>query len=136
MLLLLSLLLYRDLSWKRFCDAIIEAGIATGVVMLVIMGSSVIGWLLTFDQVPTRFAEWVAATIQNKYLVIFALNILMLLVGMPLDLSRRTCSTFRSTSAVYIRCRRHWPTSSQCRPSLALRTQRPLFGSASPDYSY
>jgi len=84
--LLLSLLLYRDLSWKRFCDAIIEAGIATGVVMLVIMGSSVIGWLLTFDQVPTRFAEWVAATIQNKYLVIFALNILMLLVGMPLDL--------------------------------------------------
>lgn len=84
--LLLSLLLYRDLTWKRFCDAIIEAGVATGVVMLVIMGSSVIGWLLTFDQVPTRFAEWVAATIQNKYLVIFALNILMLLVGMPLDL--------------------------------------------------
>jgi len=84
--LLLSLLLYRDLTWKRFCEAIVEAGVATGVVMLVIMGSSVIGWLLTFDQVPTRFAEWVAATIQNKYLVIFALNILMLLVGMPLDL--------------------------------------------------
>ena len=84
--LLLSLLLYRDLTWKRFCEAMVEAGVATGVVMLVIMGSSVIGWLLTFDQVPTRFAEWVAATIQNKYLVIFALNILMLLVGMPLDL--------------------------------------------------
>jgi tripartite ATP-independent transporter DctM subunit len=84
--LLLSVLLYRDLTWKRFCAAIVEAGIATGVVMLVIMGSSVIGWLLTFDQVPTRFAEWVAATIQNKYLVILALNILMLLVGMPLDL--------------------------------------------------
>ncbi len=84
--LLLSLLLYRDLTWTRFCEAIVEAGVATGVVMLVIMGSSVIGWLLTFDQVPTRFAEWVVATIQNKYLVIFALNILMLLVGMPLDL--------------------------------------------------
>ena len=41
---------------------------------------------LTFDQVPTRFAEWVASTIQNKYLVILALNILML-VGMPLDLA-------------------------------------------------
>lgn len=85
--LLLSFVLYRDLSWARFREAMVEAGIATGVVMLVIMGSAVVGWLLTFDQVPTRFAEWVAATIQNKYLVILALNILMLAVGMPLDLS-------------------------------------------------
>ena len=64
----------------------VEAGIATGVVMLVIMGSAVVGWLLTFDQIPTRFAEWVTATIQNPILVILALNILMLVVGMPLDL--------------------------------------------------
>jgi TRAP-type C4-dicarboxylate transport system permease large subunit len=79
-------LLYRDLTWGRFRQAMIDAGIATGVVMLVIMGSAVVGWLLTFDQVPTRFAEWVTATIQNKYLVILALNVLMLIVGMPLDL--------------------------------------------------
>ena len=51
--LLLSLLLYRDLSWARFKESMIEAGIATGVVMLVIMGSAVVGWILTFGQVPT-----------------------------------------------------------------------------------
>jgi len=85
--LLLSMLLYRDLNWARFRNAMVESGIATGVVMLVIMGSAVVGWILTFDQVPTRFAEWVTSTIENKYLVIFALNILMLLVGMPLDLA-------------------------------------------------
>jgi len=84
--LALSLFLYRDLSWSRFKESMVEAGIATGVVMLVIMGSAVVGWLLTFDQVPTRFAEWVTATIQNPVLVILALNILMLVVGMPLDL--------------------------------------------------
>jgi tripartite ATP-independent transporter DctM subunit len=85
--LLLSFFLYHDLTWARFRESMYEAGIATGVVMLVIMGSAVVGWILTFDQVPTRFAEWVASTIQNKYLVILALNILMLLVGMPLDLA-------------------------------------------------
>ena len=84
--LLLSLLLYRDLTLGAVPRNMVEAGIATGVVMLVIMGSAVVGWLLTFDQVPTSFAEWVSATIQNKYLVILALNILMLIVGMPLDL--------------------------------------------------
>lgn len=84
--IILSLVLYRDLSWERFRTSMIEAGIATGVVMLVIMGSAVIGWLLTFDQVPVRFAEWVKATFDNKILIIMALNILMLIVGMPLDL--------------------------------------------------
>jgi tripartite ATP-independent transporter DctM subunit len=84
--LLLSVFLYRDLSWARFRESMVEAGIATGVVMLVIMGSAVIGWLLTFDQIPVRFAEWVKATIDNKLLIILVLNLLMLVVGMPLDL--------------------------------------------------
>lgn len=84
--MVLSAVLYRDLTWRRFSDAMIEAGVATGVVMLVIMGSAVVGWLLTFDQVPTRFAEWVTATIHSPWLVILAINILLLVVGMPLDL--------------------------------------------------
>ncbi|MDP9138232.1 MAG: TRAP transporter large permease subunit, partial [Pseudomonadota bacterium] len=84
--LLLSALLYRDLTWTRFRESMIEAGIATGVVMLVIMGSAIVGWILTFDQVPTRFAEWVSATISNPYLIILAMNALLLVIGMPLDL--------------------------------------------------
>jgi tripartite ATP-independent transporter DctM subunit len=84
--LALSAFLYRDLTWRRFHDAMIEAGVATGIVMLVIMGSAVVGWILTFDQVPTRFAEWVATTLHEPFLIILAMNVLMLLVGMPLDL--------------------------------------------------
>jgi tripartite ATP-independent transporter DctM subunit len=84
--LALSALFYRDLTWKRFHHSLIESGIATGVVMLVIMGSAIVGWILTFDEVPIRFAEWVTATISNPLLVILAMNILLLVVGMPLDL--------------------------------------------------
>jgi tripartite ATP-independent transporter DctM subunit len=84
--LALSAFFYRDLTWKRFYHSLIESGIATGVVMLVIMGSAIVGWILTFDEVPTRFAEWVTATISNPFLVILAMNILLLIVGMPLDL--------------------------------------------------
>ncbi|WP_201864843.1 TRAP transporter large permease [Microvirga soli] len=84
--LALSAFFYRDLTWKRFYHSLIESGIATGVVMLVIMGSAIVGWILTFDEVPTRFAEWVTATISNPLLVILAMNILLLVVGMPLDL--------------------------------------------------
>ncbi|MFG1221331.1 TRAP transporter large permease [Xanthobacter wiegelii] len=84
--LILSLVLYRDMTWARFRVSMIEAGLATGVVMLVIMGSAIVGWILTFDQVPQRFAEWASATISSPMLVILAMNVLLLLVGMPIDL--------------------------------------------------
>ncbi|MBP2237095.1 tripartite ATP-independent transporter DctM subunit [Sinorhizobium kostiense] len=84
--LLLSLLFYRDLSWKRFCDNVVEAGVGTGVVMLVIMGSAAVGWILTFDQAPQQMAEWVATNISSPIVIILMMNIIMLIVGMPLDM--------------------------------------------------
>jgi TRAP-type C4-dicarboxylate transport system permease large subunit len=36
--------------------------------------------------VPTQFAEWVSTTLQHPFLIILAMNVLVLLVGMPLDL--------------------------------------------------
>lgn len=82
----MSLFLYRDMTWGRFQDNLIEAGVATGVVMLVIMGSAAVGWILTFDQVPERFAVWITETVQNPILIILSMNILLLIIGMPLDL--------------------------------------------------
>ncbi|WP_037087835.1 TRAP transporter large permease subunit [Neorhizobium vignae] len=84
--LALSLVYYRDLTWKRFCDNVVEAGVATGVVMLVIMGSAAVGWVLTFDQAPQQMADWVAANISSPIVIILMMNILMLIVGMPLDM--------------------------------------------------
>ena len=55
-------MIYRDLDWKRLNAAVIEAGLATGVVLLVIMASAAIGWLLTFDQMPQGVVQWVQAT--------------------------------------------------------------------------
>ncbi|MGN7868640.1 TRAP transporter large permease [Paracoccus sp. 22332] len=82
----MSVFLYRDMTWSRFQDNLIEAGVATGVVMLVIMGSAAVGWILTFDQVPERFAVWITETVQNPILIILSMNILLLIIGMPLDL--------------------------------------------------
>jgi tripartite ATP-independent transporter DctM subunit len=82
-----SLLIYRDMSWGRFRKAMIDAGIATGIVMMVIMGSAAASWILTYDQVPQRFAEWVSTTLQEPWLVILAMNLIMLAIGGPLDLA-------------------------------------------------
>jgi len=81
-----SILIYRDMTWQRFLRAFVDAGIATGIVMLVIMGSAAASWILTYDQVPQRFAEWIALTLQHPILIILAMNLIMLVIGGPLDL--------------------------------------------------
>lgn len=82
-----STFLYRDMSLQRFRKAMIDAGIATGIVMMVIMGSAAASWILTYDQVPQRFADWVSTTLREPWLVILAMNIIMLVIGGPLDLA-------------------------------------------------
>jgi tripartite ATP-independent transporter DctM subunit len=81
-----SAVIYRDLDWKRLNDAIVHAGLATGVVLLVIMASAAIGWLLTFDQMPQGVAQWVQQNVHVKWLVILLMNVLMLFLGMFIDL--------------------------------------------------
>ena len=41
-------------------------GMATGVVLLVIMASAAIGWLLTFDRMPDGVVAWAQANLQQR----------------------------------------------------------------------
>lgn len=83
---LVSLVIYRDLSMKRLHHAILEAGLATGVVLMVIMASAAIGWLLTFDQMPQLIVQWVQQNVNEKWIVIALMNAMMLFLGMFIDL--------------------------------------------------
>ena len=83
---LVSLVIYRDLSIKRLHHAILEAGLATGVVLMVIMASAAIGWLLTFDQMPQNIVQWVQQNVNQKWVVIMLMNAMMLFLGMFIDL--------------------------------------------------
>ncbi|MDR2452632.1 MAG: TRAP transporter large permease subunit [Candidatus Accumulibacter sp.] len=78
--------LYRDMTVKRFLRALLAAGVATGVVMLVIMGSAVVGWMMTYAQVPQLFAAWCLETLREPWLIILAMIAIMFITGMFIDL--------------------------------------------------
>ncbi|MFM2345931.1 MAG: hypothetical protein RL654_684 [Pseudomonadota bacterium] len=83
---LVSALIYRDLGLKRLHHAVVEAGLATGVVLLVIMASAAIGWLLTFDRMPDGIVAWSKENLDSGWSVILMMNLLMLVCGMFIDL--------------------------------------------------
>lgn len=83
---LVSGVIYRDLTWKGTWDAVVNTATMTGAVMFIIMASSTIQWVLTAERVPQELAVWVTETIREPWMIILALNLVMLVVGAFLDL--------------------------------------------------
>lgn len=84
--LLVSSLVYHDLTLQKLKHAAIEAGISTGVVLLIIMASSVIGWIVTYERIPEAFTAFATETLKSPWLIILAMNLIMLATGMFIDL--------------------------------------------------
>lgn len=84
--LFVSGVIYRDLNWAGIWEAAVDTAMMTGAVMFIIMASSTIQWILTAERIPQELAAWVAATISEPWMIILALNAVMLVVGAFLDL--------------------------------------------------
>lgn len=84
--LIVSGLIYRDLSLRNLWSSAVETVMMTAVVMLIIMASSTIQWVLTAEAVPQNLTAWLTGTISEPWMVILALNVVMLVIGAFLDL--------------------------------------------------
>src|SRR5690606_9732956 len=75
-------LIYRELDWRHLKQAIIDGGVQTAVVMLLVAASALLGTYLTEAQVPQDFARTIAGWTQNQYAVLALLNVFFLIGGM------------------------------------------------------
>jgi C4-dicarboxylate transporter DctM subunit len=80
--LFIGLGVYRELDWRHLRDAIIEGGVQTAVVMLLVAASALLGVYLTEQQVPQKLAGAIIDLTSNKWVVLAILNVLFLLLGL------------------------------------------------------
>ncbi len=80
--LFIGLGVYRELDWRHLKDAIIEGGVQTAVVMLLVAASALLGVYLTEQQVPQKLAGAIIDLTSNKWVVLAILNVLFLLLGL------------------------------------------------------
>jgi tripartite ATP-independent transporter DctM subunit len=80
--LVVGLLIYRELDMRELRKAIIEGGVQTAVVMLLVATSALLGTYLTEVQAPQQLAKAAAEFTSNKWVVLALLNLLFLLLGM------------------------------------------------------
>jgi tripartite ATP-independent transporter DctM subunit len=80
--LFVGLVIYRELDVAELKRAVIEGGVQTAVVMLLVATSALLGTYLSEVQAPQHLAQSVAHFTQNKWVVLALLNVLFLLLGM------------------------------------------------------
>jgi C4-dicarboxylate transporter, DctM subunit len=75
-------LIYRELPVREITRVLRDSTGQTAVVMLIVASSAVLGWFLTSEQIPQKFARMILETTSNKYAILFFLNIFFLIAGM------------------------------------------------------
>ncbi|MDR7554349.1 MAG: TRAP transporter large permease [Armatimonadota bacterium] len=83
--LVVGLLVFRTLRLHALPRIFVEAGITSGVVMIIVTASAVLNWVLAYAQVPTAVAQWMLRMTDNPHLFLLLVLVLLLVVGMPLD---------------------------------------------------
>jgi tripartite ATP-independent transporter DctM subunit len=73
---------YRELDLAHLKRAVIEGGIQTAVVMLLVAASALLGTHLTEVQVPQKLAATISGWTSDKYAVLAILNIFFLMIGL------------------------------------------------------
>lgn len=79
--LFIGVVIYRELDLNHLKQAMIEGGVQTAVVMLLVAASALLGVYLTEVQLPQHLAQAMTEMTNNKYLILAMLNILFLLLG-------------------------------------------------------
>lgn len=80
--LFIGLVVYRELDLKHLRAAVMEGGVQTAVVMLLVATSALLGTYLTEVQAPQALAKAVSDFTSNKWVVLALLNVLFLFLGM------------------------------------------------------
>ena len=79
--LFIGLVVYRELDIRHLKSAMIEGGVQTAVVMLLVASSALLGSYLTEIQAPQKLAQTITELTTNKWVVLALLNLLFLLLG-------------------------------------------------------
>ena len=83
--LILGVFVYRSLSFRALAKVSIETVEITAVVLLIVAGSEIFGWLITTTKISEQIVGLVLAITERPWLILLLVNIFLLVVGLALE---------------------------------------------------
>jgi tripartite ATP-independent transporter DctM subunit len=79
--LLLGFVVYRTLEFRQLGPILVETAETTGLVMVLVMAASALGWCLSISRVPQTLTPIILSTITSPIEFMLIANLLMLIIG-------------------------------------------------------
>ena len=83
--LFVGFVVYRELKFSQMTQVLVSSAKTTSVVMFLAAAAMVTSWLIAVANIPAHLAETLAPVMDNKVLLMFAINLVVLLVGTAMD---------------------------------------------------
>ena len=76
---------FSELGWRDIVAAAASTVLFTGQILIIVACAGVFAWLLTVNQVPATMTAWLQSLNVSPWMLLLAINVLLLLVGCFLD---------------------------------------------------
>lgn len=84
---IVTLLVYRSITWEKFRIAVIQSVRTTSMVMILIACAGAFAYMLTFYRVPSRTVDLLTGITENPILILLMINAVLLVLGMIMDMA-------------------------------------------------
>lgn len=85
--LVLSLIIYKELSINDLYPILIKSVNTTAIVMLLIGASSAMSWLMSYANIPQSISETLLTLSENPLMILLIINITLLVIGTFMDMT-------------------------------------------------
>ncbi|HSO08721.1 MAG TPA: TRAP transporter large permease [Desulfoprunum sp.] len=85
-----EIFIHKDMKLKEIKGVMLSSAITSASLLIIVAGASVFGEYLTFEQIPSKIAAVVVENIGSPWVFLLAVNILLLIIGMFMDIISAT----------------------------------------------
>jgi len=85
--LIIGMFVYKELKLKDLPSVMLKATISTTLIMFIVGGANLFGWILTNAQIPHKVATYMSSISDNPVVFLMLLNVLLLIVGTLINAS-------------------------------------------------
>ena len=87
---IIEIFIHKDMQIRDIKKVIVSSAVTSATLLVIVAGASVFGEYLTFEQIPKKIADVVISNIQSPWVFLLAVNVLLLVVGMFMDIISAT----------------------------------------------
>ncbi len=87
---IVEIFIHKSMKLSQVKEITVSSAVTSATLLIIVAGATCFGRLLTLESIPGRITETVLSAIQSPMVFLFAMNVLLLFVGMFMDIISAT----------------------------------------------